>query len=226
MNSAADVTVYSSIGYFLKPGVGGFAHSLCGAQQIVGAISPNSGLPLLLVASLDAADPRLGISSSKAKTLHLLYSWTCGISDGDFTYRQTNEGVEILAYSRGPAHSDFPYENYPKFFPQITVELEALTAEEQAIIKQMNRGIDGERRLSRVAPQLVAPRSQVGGEPRLLQWPLPPYTCPACGGPMPLLASIGNENGSAIGFTDNEFVQTLFFLCNACTVFTAYNMCD
>lgn len=225
MNSS-DATSYSSIGYFLKPGVARSAHSLCGAQQIAGAISPNSGRPLLLVASLDTADPRIGISSSKVKTLHLLYSWTCGISDGDFTYRESSEGVEILAYATGPAHDDFPYENYPAFFPRIAVELEALTTEEQAVIKQMNRGMDGEVPLRRVAPQLVAPRSQVGGEPRLLQWPLPPYTCPVCRGPMPLLASIGNENGSAIGFTDNEFVQTLFFLCNACTVVTAYNMCD
>lgn len=225
MNSS-DAISYSSIGYFLKLGVARSAHSLCGTQQIAGAISPNSGLPLLLVASLDATDPRLGISSSKVETLHLLYSWTCGISDGDFTYRESSEGVEILAYARGPAHNDFPYENYPTSFPRIAVELEALTTEEQAIIKQMNRRVDSEVPLRRAVPQLFAPQSQVGGEPRLMQWPLTPYTCPACGGSMPLLASIGNENGSAIGFTDNEFVQTLFFLCNACTVVTAYNMCD
>lgn len=225
MNSS-DVTSYSSIGYFLKPGVARSAHSLCGTQQLAGASSPNSGLPLLLVASLDATDPRLGISNSTVNKLHLLYSWTCGISDGDFTYRESSEGVEILAYARGPAHDDFPYENYPAFFPRIAVELEALTAEEQDIIKQMNRRVDSEVPLHGEFPQLFAPRSQLGGEPRLMQWPPTPSTCPACGASMPLLASIGNENGSAIGFTDNQFVQTLFFLCDTCTVVTAYNMCD
>jgi hypothetical protein len=43
---------------------------------------------------------------------------------------------------------------------------------------------------------------------------------------MPLLASIGNHTGSALGFTDNDFVQTLFFLCAVCSVVTAYNLTD
>jgi len=43
---------------------------------------------------------------------------------------------------------------------------------------------------------------------------------------MPLLASVGNQTGSALGFTDNDFVQTVFFLCDTCTVVTAYNICD
>ena len=43
---------------------------------------------------------------------------------------------------------------------------------------------------------------------------------------MPLLASVGNQTGSMLGFTDNDLVQTVFFLCDTCTVVTAYNMCD
>jgi hypothetical protein len=64
---------HSSTGYFLNPAKSRFSHSLCGPQDIDGAVSPNSGLPLLLVASIDLADPRLGISRSKVNKLHLLY---------------------------------------------------------------------------------------------------------------------------------------------------------
>ena len=217
---------YSSTAYFLKPAKTGSPHALCGSQHINGAVSPNSGLPLLLVASLDPADPRLGISRSKVDTLHLLYSWTCGISHGDFTYRESSQGVEILAYAKGPAHSDFPYANYPVFFPRVEIELEALTAEEQMVIKKLNRQEEDPISLEDQFPQLAVPRAQVGGEPRLMQWPLEACVCPVCGGSMPLLASIGNDNRSALGFTDNEFVQMVFFLCDTCTVVTAYNVTD
>jgi len=63
----------------------------------------------LLVASLDATDTRLGIWRAKIDTIHLLYSWTCGICDGEFTYRESSQGVEILDYTRGPEQRDFPY---------------------------------------------------------------------------------------------------------------------
>jgi hypothetical protein len=216
----------SSTGYFLEPTKHRSPHALCGPKHIDGAVSPNSGLPLLLVASLDPADTRLGISRSKTDTIALLYSWTCGISDGDFTYRQSAQGVEILAYNKGPAHGDFPYSNYPVFFPRVAVELQALTSEEQTAIRQINRREVGSVSIARRFPRLAVPRAQVGGEPRLMQWPVSTCVCPVCGGSMPLLASIGNGTGSALGFTDNDFVQMVFFLCDTCTVVTACNMCD
>ena len=103
--------------------------------------------------------------------------------------------------------------------------LRIATAEEQMIIKKLNRQ-DDPISLEDQFPQLSVPRAQVGGEPRLMQWPPSTCVCPVCGGPMPLFASIGNENGSTLGFTDNAFVQMVFFLCDACTVVTAYNVAD
>jgi len=126
-------------GYFVESATTDSPHALCGPQRINGAISPNTGLPLLLLVSLDPADPRLGISHLKLATLHLLYSWTCGISDGVFSYRESSEAVEIIAYTKGPLHTDFPYENYPLFFPRVPVELKALTSEEQIVVERLNR---------------------------------------------------------------------------------------
>ena len=201
----------SPIGYFLNPTSTNSRHSLCGPHSLVGAVSPNTGLPLLLVATLDLSDPRVGISGAKVGLIHLLYSWTCGISDGELTYRESNQGIELLEYTKGPRQSDFPYENYPVFFPRIEVELEALTAQEQMIINKINSQQDDPISLEDQFPRLAVPRAQVGGEPRLMQWPLPEYLCPICGGSMPLLAAVGDENGSARGFTGNEFVQMIFF---------------
>jgi hypothetical protein len=168
----------------------------------------------------------LGIPHSKVGILHLLYSWTCGISEGDFTYRESNQGVEILRYTKGPTQSDFPYEHYPAFFPPVDLDFQMLTPEEQTVIKQVNRRESGSLSRARQFPRLNVPHGQVGGEPRLMQWPLHSCLCTVCGGSMPLLASIGDENGSARGFTGNDFVQTIFFLCNECTVITAYNLTD
>jgi hypothetical protein len=106
------------------------------------------------------------------------------------------------------------------------MELEALTPEEQTAIRRMNRREDRSLLVADRYGQLAAPRTQIDGEPRLMQWPLSECLCPVCECSMPLLASIGNENGCAPGFTDNDFIQTLFFLCDGCTVVTAYNLCN
>ena len=219
---------HSPVGYFITASKSdaSSAHSLCGDQSIRGAISPNSGLPLLLVASLDLTDPRLGITDPRLKTLHLLYSWTCPISDGEFTYRETDSGIQVLKYTAGPPHKDFPYDKYPPSFPRITAQLQQVDQHEQSIIRALNRRENDPILLEEQFPQLATPRSQVGGEPRLMQWPLPQRTCPECGEAMPLLAAIGDENGTSRGFSGNPFVQLLYFFCVPCGAVTTYNITD
>jgi hypothetical protein len=65
-----------------------------------------------------------------------------------------------------------------------------------------------------------------GGEPLLLQNPLPERRCPSCQNLMPLLACIGDRNGSEHGFVDNDFVQMLFYFCAPCTVVVSENQTD
>ena len=157
---ASGLSMQTPTGHFMMPSDVSSPHSLCGPQSINGAVSPNSGLPLLLVASLDTTDPRLGISRLNVDTLHLLYSWTCGISDGDLTYRESVEGVEILAYTKGPLQSDFPYENYPRSFPRVDLHLEPITPEEQLTINRINRREMGSVSLARQFPRLAVPRAR------------------------------------------------------------------
>jgi hypothetical protein len=219
---------HSPTGYFLNLAHTNISapHIVGGPQSLTGAISPNSGLPLLLLLTLDLTDPRLGIRHNDVERIHLLYSWNCAISDGEFSYRESKRGIEILSYTKGPSQSAFPYANYPPFFPAMNAEFQQLTATEQAIIKKMNRREGEVIELETEFPLLAVPRSQVGGEPRLLQWPLSPRTCPACRGPMPLLGTVGNANGTAAGFAGNEFVQVLFYFCIACVAVTAFNLTD
>lgn len=203
-------------------------HTLCGPPSHRGAISPNTNRPLLPVACLDPSDPRLEITECSSGTIPLLYSWTCAVSEGELTYRFSKDDIEVLSAVRraGSLGQDFPYENYPMFFPSVELELHALNEGEQALIQRMNRRTEDTFDLENQFPHLAAPRSQVGGQPRLMQWPLASCSCPSCGAQMPLLAAIGNENASPRGFTDNAFVQMLFFLCAPCSIVTGYNICD
>jgi len=197
-----------------------------GVQSLPGAVSPNSGLPLLLVLTLDTMDPRLAIGRSPLDRVHLLYSWTCAISDGEFSYRESKQAVEIIEYTKGGVHSDFPYEGYPVAFAPFAAELQQVAMSDQIIIKKMNRREDDPIALEEQFPNLAVPRTQIGGEPRLLQWPLPPRLCPVCRDSMPMLAAVGNTNGTPRGLFGNDFVQLLFYYCIACAVVTAINLTD
>lgn len=224
----SDFITFSPNGYFLAPAGGGdlSTHTMCGSQAIPGAISPNSGAPLLLVASLDLRDPALGIASAPVQQLHLLYSWTCPISEGPFAYRITSFGIELVEFTEGPAFTDFPYDGYPAFFPRYAVTLRPLTVEDQGVIKKLNRHEGDVISLAHSFPLLAVPRSQVGGEPRLMQYPIAGYKCPVCKKTTRLLATIGNDNGSEQGFAGNNFVQMLFYFCDSCSVVIADNITD
>jgi hypothetical protein len=199
---------------------------MCGENRIPGAVSPNSETPLLLVATLDLGDPRLNVPPGKVERLHLFYPWTCAGNEGVFSYRETGSEVELLSFTSGEAYTDFPYPNYPPFFPEVGLALEPISAAEQDAIHKLNRGDGGYFAITASFPRLAVPPSQVGGEPLLLQNPLPERRCPSCQNLMPLLACIGDRNGSEHGFVDNDFVQMLFYFCAPCTVVISENQTD
>jgi len=106
------------------------------------------------------------------------------------------------------------------------VVLEPLAADDQTIIQKINRREGDPIELEAKYPRLATPASQVGGEPRLMQWPVPVFDCPKCGAGMPILAAVGDDNGSPLGMTGNQFVQVLFYFCRACAVVAAVNITD
>jgi hypothetical protein len=200
-----------------------FSHHLCGKSQLHNAVSPNSGKPLLCLLSLDAKDKQLGIDFKNEPRIDLLYSWSCTIAEGDFSYRIISGKIEIISYEKGSYYDDFPYPNYPDAFPPISVGLEEVSEIEESIVKSLNRNKD--YRLRPEYKYLTTPYHQIGGEPYFVQ-DYKSEKCPRCGDEMAFFATIGNENGYSLGFSNNEYVQVIFQLCSSCLVFLAYNVCD
>jgi hypothetical protein len=216
-------------GYFVEivsPGTPlHFAHALGGLTSIKGATSPNSKRPLLTLLTLDGTDPRLDLGAFTS-ALPLLYSWTCPISQGVFSYKFLPEKIEVIEYVDGDPYIDFPYRNYPESFPIRPVKLIPVTAHQQDLIASLNSrqeiASDGEVALA----EIDIPRHQVGGEPRLMQRPLRNLKCCNCKEPMPIFASVANDSGTPSGFAGNDFVHVIYHLCRTCVLFSAYNMVD
>lgn len=203
-----------------------YQHAVCGEHAVEGAISPNSGRPLLRYFALDLRDDRLGLGSFPTQRLDLFFSWTCEISRDVFTYRiHSEDKIEILHYRPGRAYSDFPYPNYPIHFPARRFELRKVAPDEQRTISLINR-----KRLKSAAvhddrPDLVRPLHQICGEPYFVNSPRE-ATCPACRRVMPIYTSACDETMSDRGFVNSNFVQVLFHLCAACAIVTAYQLAD
>jgi hypothetical protein len=70
------------------------------------------------------------------------------------------------------------------------------------------------------------PRHQVGGLPYLSQGSSYVPTCGDCLQPMAFVASVADDCGDPRGFTSNEHVQVVFFVCSACQLVHATNMVD
>jgi len=221
-------------GYFLKPIAGGSAashHRFCGAHDLRGAQCPNCKKPLLRFLSLDLSQTPFTVETTQTH-LHLLYCWRCKVSQRHFSYRILSaDEIHILKYQPGESYDDFPYEDYPDYFPAGTIEFEAVREDEQLILEKINNDDiniyhyeDGRYKY------LNKPHHQIGGMPKLMQvdyWQNWITTlCPCCGGTMPFFAAIADNCLDSRGFTDNAFVEVLYMFCPTCAVFTAFNICD
>jgi hypothetical protein len=204
----------------------GFSHFVGGVPAAAGAISPNTGLALLQLLSLDLSDRRLALERPGIDRLPLLYSWTCGIYQGSFIYQVMSDGVKILNFSPGRGDPSFPYANYPASYGYVDVCLQELSLSDDVIVEQMNRGGSEAFELELQHPQLAQPRNQIGGTPRLMQWPLAEENCPICKGSMGLFACLANVLPGGEPQTDNDFVQVVFLICRDCLTISASNYCD
>lgn len=205
---------------------GGIGHTFCGPCTVPGAVCPNCSAPLLQFANFDLGDARLRLSALPARRLPLLFCWRCPLAQAPFAYRLLENGsVELVTYGRGQPESDFPFPDYPEAFPSVTCDLLPLTKAQQSMIAELNAGefID-----PAVADGLLLDvlRHQIGGEPYLVQPGAGALNCPKCKAELPLLAVIGDDTIDGRGFTGNDYVQVLYFLCSKCAILAAYQSCD
>jgi len=223
-------TLYNH-GYFLEPLESTLAHPkhvIGGQQRLHGAVSPNSGKPLLQLAAINTAVSELCPNPWRSDTLCFLYSWTCAICEGPFSYRQTDSYVEILEAQHGPTYSDFPFPFYPDTFVEVPCMLLPLTDEQRSTIAELNSAASDIRfDLQLSKPELSIPRHQIGGEPFFVSRRPVVSWCPTCNQRMRFLASIGNDTfRDSMGFSGNKFVQLIYEACTNCSVLTVNNYGD
>src|SRR5262249_28751907 len=130
-----------------------------------------------------------------------------------------DDRIGLLQYGVDGVMNDFPYEEYPRFFPEASSRLVEIPDEAQNILKLLNTGEEDWERIPIVYHNLNIPRHQVGGEPYLVQQDTNyRMRCPLCGEIMPFPASVGDYCLDPRGFTGNQYVQVLFHYCKACHV--------
>jgi len=207
------------------------SHIFCGPHVIPGAQCRNCERPLLRFLTLLTDDPRLGLSGSKTDSLHLLYCWRCNVAQENFRYAMFSGGaVEIVACGTGGVEPDFPYADYPVFFPGSRASLVKMTDGAQTAIRAYNSGRSRYPDLHSSHPDASRCRHQIGGEPFLIQRN-PGYPqamaealkCSKCGKSMPFLASIADDCVDRRGFTGDTSAQVLYHLCRKCLEFVAFH---
>jgi hypothetical protein len=222
--------------YWLMPGEDpqfpNATHIFCGKHDLPGAVSPNTGRPLIQVLSLDLTDPRLELTHAPIQRLPLLMSFTCGIiADAPFLYRILDGRIEILRHGARNQGPDFPYPDYPDSFPPQRMIL-SLVPEHIREAIEWGETPDSEDRPN--AEQyasiwqelwLRSDLRQVGGVPLGVQL-ITTWACPYCAAQMPIVAAISDDCTDPRGFTDNAGSQTVFAYCPFCSIVGASVQCD
>ena len=230
-----------------------YKHLLGGRNNWRGAYCLTCMRPLLLLLTLDPADPRLGVNRSpwkgklnsvliekkngehdvklvepKLTALPLFYCWSCL---PQLRYRLNfRGGIDVLDHDPSDSKESYsPAENQPEHFPPRKMKLVPLLKEEQALLRKHNRSeLPEEVEREKRARPIFYPRHQVGGEPFLVQ-KNPDHqggSCEVCGAAKPLFVSLGDDSGMKGGFVNNAYVQLLFTYCQTCQILDVHNECD
>jgi hypothetical protein len=202
-------------------------NKFCGEHNIEGAECPNCKKRLLRFFSVytDSIDPE--IKDFAYGIIHLLYCWTCSISQEKFFYRVLDtKKIELLDYKKGTKQSDFPYPDYPEYFPIGEIIISKISQHDQKIIIDVNSKQVDEFDLDEDDEGLCVPRHQIGGVPYLVQGEFVDFSCPLCGLQMPFLASVADDCLDSKGFVGNSYVQVLYHYCKDCNVVGAIQQCD
>jgi hypothetical protein len=99
-----------------------FGHTFGGELSEFGIRCINLEQPLHVLYHLNLSDPAVGVKLPGVKWLPLLYGFAYATYDGMIIYRVVNDTeVELIAPADPQYDPDFPYDNYPKSFPQSAV---------------------------------------------------------------------------------------------------------
>ena len=187
-------------------------HQFCGESDLAGAWCYTCNKRLLHVLTLSPADNALRVIEIATP---LFVCWTCDFIQAPFSYSFDANSISLIEARRGGSEHDFPYPSYPEFFPGSRATLMPLPTDFLEKLQNINAGSYKE---DYFAAGLMTPKHQVGGIPLLRSFREESVSCPKCGEEMPFLAAVANDNLDERGFTENPFVQVLYFLCSRCRV--------
>lgn len=247
-----DLEVVLPQGYFLEysPANKKSKHLFCGEHAIKGADCPNCDKPLHRFTSLDLNDKKLDIPIKGLTKLHILYCWRCNVAQDEFFYKLIGDNeIKLLKYGKGieqipfffdelgdkekeewrkkdEDEEDFPYDDYPDFFPGAGISLKKIPKRIQEYLTRFNSDGDFYPDRGDEAREYDIPKHQIGGEPYLVQCDYTPSKCPECQVQMPLLATIGDDCLDERGFGGNTFAQVIYGMCVKCKIISAYQQCD
>ncbi|MEI7577774.1 MAG: hypothetical protein WCK51_12850 [Armatimonadota bacterium] len=218
---------------FPKPVVATFPshtgrHVIGGKPSTPGAVCPNCELPFTRFFYLDVTDPNLGDHQTNLSGLELLYCWQCPVAQSEFSY-QFGE-FKLLKCATGPKEDDFPYEDYPRWFPEARVDFQPMPAQLAHQIEQYQDLSENEPdRINKFftfseRDHVSTPRHQLGGTPFRFENSVP--TCPLCSRQMQFLMTVANSSTDPPEFVGNDYVQVVYHLCVTCSVVTATHECD
>lgn len=161
----------------------------------------------------------------------LLFCWRCYASSM-LAYRgSVNSGIAFLDWLNKPISNDYPlWEDYPVAFPERRLSFTPEADREREILSQayFSRdyfGLDRSDLGIVERSSVFRPRYSIGGIPFLMN-ELMLKVCPCCKGKLNLLATIPNDNGTPMGFCDNEFVIMIYMYCLDCFCIVATHHVD
>ena len=199
----------------------------CGRHAIEGAICPNCGKPLLRFFTFSKQDIPTDIGAYPYQNIHFLFCWKCNISQDYFFYKVLGDNeISIIKYKKGGVQKDFPYFDYPDYFPLGEVQFEKIADRDQKIISNVNSKIVNKYDLPEEDFHLCCPRHQIGGEPYLVQEEYEKIYCPICKKAMLFTISVSDNCLDQRGFVGNPFVQILYYFCGDCLIICAIQRCD
>lgn len=225
-----------------------FTHTFGGPARHKGTTPLGCELPLHLIYTIDTADPSFPFQLPGIRHLPLYYSFPYNAGACGYRVKSENE-IQVLYMETKKLEPDFPYQNYPREFPERRVSLVPLTYEQHKTLvyylEADKEGLNAEDR-EWITEEMRYPFTQIGGIHKMWQG-IPNVACPNrdCSNSkyncfMEVFAVVWNEPHKGIFLWEHPEpkrylwqkegsfycdVQVIFQICPKCFSIHACNRC-
>jgi hypothetical protein len=194
---------------------------------------PNCELPMLRMFLLAGKDPFLArsIGLAEGADFDVQFCWRCEASQDWLQYRLRANAPPELAHARiGGVIPDFPYPDYPAFFPEggvLPVPLPESAVNDEGELRSWaddeghegpgsvmsNFGLVREERHQFLGKMFVRDETQIG-------------VCAGCGATMSLVMTVADHNLHPMGMANYMGVMLAVYWCARCQMIAIRQQCD